>query len=247
MRKRADLLLVERGFFDSRARAQSAIAAGLVTADGVAVAKASAMLAEAADIVAEAPHPYVSRGGIKLAHALDRFAIEVTGRIGLDVGASTGGFSDVLLQRGAKRVYAVDVGRGQLHASLKDDRRLVDLESTDARSLTSLLVPETPDLVVSDVSFISLTLVLAPALALAGGTADLVALIKPQFEAGRDHIGKGGIVRDEAVHTLVCDRIAAHVEGLGWDVRALVRSPIEGGDGNREFLLIGKRRAGHLA
>ena len=241
MSKRADILLVERGFFESRARAQAAIAAGLVTAGGVPVRKASAALADDAVIAASAPHPYVSRGGVKLAHALDHFGFAVAGSIALDVGASTGGFSDVLLKRGAAKVYAVDVGRGQLHGSLAGDPRLVNLEATDVRQLTRAQVPEPVDLVVSDVSFISLTLVLGSALALAGPQARLVALIKPQFEAGRAHIGKGGLVKDEAVQHEVCERIAAHVADLGWRVWPILPSPIEGGDGNREFLLAAER------
>ena len=242
MRRRADQVLVERGFFESRARAQAAIAAGLVTADGVTVRKASEALAEGAVIEASAPHPYVSRGGVKLAHALDHFSVEVTGCTALDIGASTGGFCDVLLRRGVAKVYAVDVGRGQLHASLTGEPRLVNLEATDARSLTRENVPDAVDLVVSDVSFISLTLVLGPVLRLAAPGARLIALIKPQFEAGRDHIGKGGVVRDEAVHAEVCARIASHVTSLNWRPRAIVASPIEGGDGNREFLLMAERQ-----
>ncbi|MDQ0391689.1 TlyA family RNA methyltransferase [Labrys monachus] len=241
MRKRADLLLVERGFFDSRARAQAAIQAGLVTADGRPVKKASEALEPDAVIEARPAHPFVSRGGVKLDHVLDHFGIAVEGRIALDVGASTGGFSDVLLRRGAAKVYAVDVGRDQLHASLRGEPRLVSLEGVDARRLDPALIPDAVDLVVADVSFISLALVLPPALALAGGGADLAVLIKPQFEAGRDRIGKGGIVRDEAVHAEVCTRIADLVTGLGWRVRGTVPSPIEGGDGNREFLLAAER------
>jgi 23S rRNA (cytidine1920-2'-O)/16S rRNA (cytidine1409-2'-O)-methyltransferase len=241
MRKRADVLLVERGHFDSRAKAQAAIAAGLVSADGKPVRKASEGLAPDVAIEAQAAFPFVSRGGVKLAHALETFAIPVEGRTALDVGASTGGFSDVLLRRGVAKVYAVDVGRAQLHPSLRGDIRLVSLEGVDARQLDRTLVPEPIDLVVADVSFISLALVLPSALALAAPSADLAVLIKPQFEAGRERIGKGGVVRDEAVHAEVCERIAALVAGLGWTVRGIVPSPIEGGDGNKEFLLIAER------
>jgi 23S rRNA (cytidine1920-2'-O)/16S rRNA (cytidine1409-2'-O)-methyltransferase len=241
MRKRADVLLVERGFFDSRAKAQAAITAGLVSAGGKPVRKASETLAPDSVIEAEAAFPFVSRGGVKLAHALDTFAVPVEGRTALDVGASTGGFSDVLLRRNIARIYAVDVGREQLHASLRSDPRLVSLEGIDARRLDRSLVPEPVDLVVVDVSFISLVLILPSALALAAPRADLAILIKPQFEVGRERIGKGGIVKDEAAHGEVRDRIAAVVAGLGWTVRGIVPSPIEGGDGNREFLLVGER------
>jgi 23S rRNA (cytidine1920-2'-O)/16S rRNA (cytidine1409-2'-O)-methyltransferase len=243
VKRRADLVLVERGFFESRAKAQAAIAAGLVTAGGVRVAKSSDTLAANAEIVASAAHPYVSRGGVKLAHALDAFTLPVEGRVALDLGASTGGFTDVLLRRGAARVYAVDAGRDQLHPSLRADPRVISLEGTDARALGPALVPEAIDIVVADVSFISLALVLPPALARAAPTADLVALLKPQFEVGRENVGRGGIVRSEALHADVCDRLAALVAGLGWRVRGVLPSPIEGGDGNREFLLVGERRS----
>jgi 23S rRNA (cytidine1920-2'-O)/16S rRNA (cytidine1409-2'-O)-methyltransferase len=242
VKRRADLVLVERGLFESRAKAQAAIAAGLVTAAGVRVAKPSDTLADDAEIVASAPHPYVSRGGVKLAHALDAFAVPVEGRIALDVGASTGGFTDVLVRRGARRVYAVDTGRGQLHPSLQADPRIVSLEGTDARALDRALVPEMIDIVVADVSFISLSLVLPAALALAAPRADLVALLKPQFEVGRENVGRGGIVRSEALHGEVCARSTDFVETLGWSVRGVTPSPIEGGDGNREFLLVAERR-----
>lgn len=240
-RKRADLLLVERGLFDSRTRAQAAIAAGLVMADGKPVGKASEMLASETAIQAQAAHPFVSRGGLKLDHILTAFDIAVAGRVALDLGASTGGFSDVLLRRGIAKVYAVDVGRDQLHADLRAEPRLVLLEGVDARRLNSALVPDAVELIVADVSFISLSLVLAPVLALAAPQADLAVLIKPQFEAGREKVGKGGIVRDAAVHRQVCERIAGLVTGLGWRVRGIVPSPIEGGDGNREFLMAAER------
>jgi len=242
MKERADLLLVKRGLFESRAKAQAAIAAGLVTAAGVRVARPSDTLAEDSEIVASAPHPYVSRGGVKLARALDAFAVPVEGRVALDVGASTGGFTDVLVGRGARRVYAVDTGRDQLHPSLRADRRIVSLEGTDARALDGALVPDAVDIVVADVSFISLALVLPAALALAAPRADLVALLKPQFEVGRENVGRGGIVRSEALHEEVCARLTDFVAGLGWTVRGVIPSPIEGGDGNREFLLVAERR-----
>lgn len=235
-RKRADLVLVERGFFTSRARAQEAIAAGVVTVDGVTLRKASDLVPEEAVITAEQPHPYVSRGGVKLAAALDIFAIDPKGCVCLDIGASTGGFTDVLLMRGAAHVYAVDVGHGQLHPKIAQDERVTSLEGTDARALTSALVPELADLLVSDVSFISLKLVLPAAVALLKPRASLAVLVKPQFEAGRERVKKG-IVRDEAVHRAVCDDMTAFVAGLGFTIIGLVPSPIEGGDGNREFLL----------
>ncbi len=239
-RKRADVVLVERGFFTSRARAQEAIAAGLVTVNGSVIRKASDTVPEEAIITAEQPHPYVSRGGVKLAAALDAFHINPEGCVCLDIGASTGGFTEVLLLRGAAHVYAVDVGHGQLHYKISDDPRVTNLESTDARSLSPALVPEPADLLVSDVSFISLKLVLPPAIALLKPRAALAVLVKPQFEAGRDHVKKG-IVRDEAVHRAVCADISAFVASLGFTIIGLVPSPIEGGDGNREFLL-GARR-----
>ena len=233
-RMRADRLLVERGLFESRAKAQAAIAAGLVTADGVEVRKASDEITTDAAIDARAAHPYVSRGGIKLAAALDLFHFDPKGRVCLDVGASTGGFTQVLLERGAARVYAVDVGRGQLHASLRGRPEIVSLEETDIRNVQPL--DPAPDLIVIDVSFISLKQVLPAALKLTATPAQLVALIKPQFEAGRERVKKG-IVRDPAVHAAVCDDIAAFVASLGWRVAGVIPSPIRGGDGNVEFLL----------
>jgi len=239
-RLRADRLLVERGLFASRAKAQAAIAAGLVTANGRPVAKASDEVAADAVLQAQPEHPYVSRGGVKLAAALDQFGFNPKGCVCLDVGASTGGFTEVLLARGARHVYAVDVGRGQLHRSLREHPAVTSLEATDIRIISPALFQETPSFVTVDVSFISLTLVLPPALALAATPAKLVALIKPQFEAGREHLKKG-IVRDAQVHADVCARIADLVAKLGWSVVGLIPSPIEGGDGNREFLL-GARR-----
>jgi len=238
VRQRADHVLVERGFFASRAQAQAAIAACCVFAAGVLIRRPAQRIAADAEISAVPAHPYVSRGGVKLAYALDDFGIAVVGRTVLDLGASTGGFTDVLLRRGATRVYAVDVGHGQLHPSLAADPRVISLERVDARRLDRGLVPEPIDLVVADVSFISLELVLAPALALAGGGgAELVALVKPQFEAGPSLVRRGGLVRDASVQAAVCDRVAAHVTRLGWSVRGLRPAVIEGGDGNQEFVL----------
>ncbi len=235
-RQRADRLLVQRGLFESRAKAQAAIAAGLVTADDVPVRKASDEIAVEAILQAQPAHPYVSRGGVKLAAALDHFGFDPKGRACLDVGASTGGFTQVLLARGARHVIAVDVGRDQLHASLRLRADVTVLEATDVRTLTPARLAEAPDLVTADVSFISLKLVLPPALALTRIPAKLVALIKPQFEAGRAALKKG-VVRDAAVQATVCEEIAAHVASLGWRVHGVMPSPIAGGDGNREFLL----------
>jgi 23S rRNA (cytidine1920-2'-O)/16S rRNA (cytidine1409-2'-O)-methyltransferase len=237
-RQRADRLLVERGLFESRAKAQAAIAAGLVSVDGVAVRKASEEIPIDARLSASAAHPYVSRGGVKLAAALDHFGFDPKGRICLDVGASTGGFTQVLLQRGAVKVYAVDVGRGQLHESLRARPEVAVLEETHIRDLSPARFVERPDLITVDVSFISLKLVLLPALALALAKqpAQLVALIKPQFEAGRAALKKG-VVRDEAVRQAVCEDISAFVASLGWRVPGVIPSPLTGGDGNVEFLL----------
>lgn len=235
-KERIDKLLVARGLFDSRAKAQAAIEAGLVRAGGKPVAKASEEVATDTEIEASAAHPFVSRGGVKLAAALDHFGFDPKGRICLDVGASTGGFTQVLLERGAAKIYAVDVGSGQLHASLRARAEIVSLEQTDIRALSPARLDPRPDLVVCDVSFISLKLVLPQALALAAEPARLVALIKPQFEAGRAQLKKG-ILRDEAVRAAVCGEIATLVTSLDWRVAGLVPSPISGGDGNAEFLL----------
>ena len=235
-RLRADRLLVERGLFESRAKAQAAIKAGLVTADEVVVRRASEEVAVDAILRAEPAHPYVSRAGLKLAVALDHFGFDPNRRVCLDVGASTGGFTQVLIERGARRVYAIDVGRAQLHKSLRGRPEILSLEETDIRALSASQLSEPPDLVSIDVSFISLKLVLPAALALASPRAQLIALIKPQFEAGREHLKKG-IVRDAAVHAAVCDDIAVCVAALGWYVKGIIPSLIAGGDGNAEFLI----------
>jgi 23S rRNA (cytidine1920-2'-O)/16S rRNA (cytidine1409-2'-O)-methyltransferase len=239
-RQRADRLLVERGLLDSRARAQAAIAAGLVTADGVPVRKASDAISTAAAIEAAPEHPYVSRGGVKLAAALDEFALDVTGRVCLDVGASTGGFAELLVARGARRVYAIDVGHSQLHPRLRKREEIVSMERTDIRTLDPARLSEAPDFAAVDVSFISLKLVLPAVGNLLKQRASIVALIKPQFEARRGDIKKG-IVRDAAVHQAVCDEIAAFVVSQGWRVGGRVPSPILGGDGNREFFIEAER------
>ena len=238
MKARADLLLVDRGLFASRAKAREAIEAGLVLVDGVALKKPSDMVDSKSKIEAQKPYRWVSRGGLKLEAGLAHFEIDAKERICLDVGSSTGGFTDVLLSRGAAKVFAVDVGQGQLHERLLRNKRVVSLEQTDARSLDATLIPEAPSLVVCDASFISLKLVLPQALALAAKGAFLVALIKPQFEAGREAVREGrGIVRDEAIHEAVCAEIAEWLAATGWNVLGIAPSPIEGGDGNREFLI----------
>ncbi len=224
---------------ESRARAQALILAGLVYVGERRVAKAGEALADDAAITVRGrDHPWVSRGGIKLAYALDHFAIDPTGLVALDVGASTGGFTDVLLNRGTRRVYAVDVGHGQLAWKLRQDPRVVVLERLNARALTRRHIAEAPDIVTCDASFIGLATVLPAPLALTADLATLVALIKPQFEAGREHIGKGGVVRDPAIHRTVCEHAASWVAAQpGWAVTGVVESPILGPEGNREFLL----------
>jgi 23S rRNA (cytidine1920-2'-O)/16S rRNA (cytidine1409-2'-O)-methyltransferase len=239
-RERADRLLVARGLFESRARAQAAIAAGLVTADGVPVRKSSDEIPLSAVIAAEAEHPYVSRGGVKLSAALDAFALDVTGCICLDVGASTGGFTEVLLERGARGVIAVDVGTSQLHERLRGRPGIMSMEQTDIRTLDPARLPEPPDFATIDVSFISLKLVLPTVSKLLAPRAKLLALIKPQFEADRRH-SKKGIIRDEAVQKMVCEDIGAFIASLGWQVGGVAPSAILGGDGNREFFIEAER------
>jgi 23S rRNA (cytidine1920-2'-O)/16S rRNA (cytidine1409-2'-O)-methyltransferase len=237
VKTRADLLLVARGLFESRAKARAAIEAGGVMADGRPVAKASELLADDVAIEATAAHPWVGRGALKLEHALTLWPISVEGRVVLDVGASTGGFTEVCLAAGARRVYAVDVGRGQLHASLADDPRVVALEGLDARRLTAAEVPEPPQLIVCDVSFIGLAKALPAALGLAAEGADLIALVKPQFEVGPQRVGKGGLVRDAEVRAEALEGVKAFLIDAGWTIHASDDSPIEGGEGAREYLL----------
>jgi 23S rRNA (cytidine1920-2'-O)/16S rRNA (cytidine1409-2'-O)-methyltransferase len=238
--KRADVLLVERGLFESRARARAAIEAGLVIANDKQVQKPSEMLPADAMLQAQPAHPYVSRGGVKLAGALEQYPIDIEGHICLDVGASTGGFTEVLLANGAALVFAVDVGRDQLHPSLRDNPKIVSMEKTDIRQFEGKRLPARPDVVVIDVSFISLKAVLPVALSLAAAPMHLLALIKPQFEAQGAH-GKGGIIRDAAVHAMVCNDIAAFAAKLGCADIKVFPSSIAGGDGNAEFFL-GARR-----
>ncbi|HWG79371.1 MAG TPA: TlyA family RNA methyltransferase [Stellaceae bacterium] len=242
-KRRVDTLLVERGLAESRARAQALVLAGLVWSDGQRIDKPGISLAGDTPLeVRGREHPWVSRGGIKLAHALDHFAIDPAGAVALDIGASTGGFTDVLLTRGACRVYAVDVGHGQLAWKLRQDARVTVLERTNARHLTSEQIPDAPDLIVCDASFISLTTVLPAALALAAPAARLVALIKPQFEVGKSKVGKGGVVRDPALHREVCERITAWLAAQpGWRVEGVTQSPIQGPEGNIEFLIDARR------
>ena len=235
---RADHLVVERGFAESRAKAQALILAGLVFAGGRKVDKAGQALAADVEIeVKGKEHPWVSRGGVKLAHALDRFGWDVGGAVALDVGSSTGGFTDVLLQRGAAKVFAVDVGTNQLAWKLRQDPRVVVHEQTNARYLTRDVVTEPVDIVVCDASFISLAKVLDKALDFARAGGRLVALVKPQFDADRGEIGKGGVVRDPAVHERVCAAAADWVRSRGWEVVGIETSPITGPEGNVEFLL----------
>jgi 23S rRNA (cytidine1920-2'-O)/16S rRNA (cytidine1409-2'-O)-methyltransferase len=237
--QRADVLLVARGLFESRAKAQAAIAAGRVTADAMPVRKASEAVAVDAALAAEPAFPWVSRGGVKLEGALARFGVAVADRVCLDVGASTGGFAEVLAARGARLIYAVDVGTGQLHPRLRDECRIVSLERTDIRALDPARLAERPDFVTIDVSFISLKQVLPAALVLLARPGHLLALVKPQFEAPRIHNRKG-IVRDPAVHQAVVADIAAHAAALGCCDIVSFPSPIAGGDGNLEFFIGGR-------
>ncbi|HJS79346.1 MAG TPA: TlyA family RNA methyltransferase [Vitreimonas sp.] len=232
-RVRADLLILARGLAESRAKARAAIEAGGVTADGARVEKPSDLIEESAALELTPAHPWVSRGGVKLAHALDVFGVDPASRICLDVGASTGGFTHVLLARGAARVYAVDVGHGQLHASLRDDPRVISLERTDARTLTREEIAEAPTLIVCDVSFIGAAKALARPLSLAAEHADLIALVKPQFEAGP---GKGGVLSEQDARAAAAAAIGSLDREAGFRVVAQTDSPIRGGDGNLELL-----------
>jgi len=235
---RADQLLVSRGLAESRSRAQALIMAGAVFSGERKLAKAGEMLAEDAPVqVRGKDHPWVSRGGVKLDHGLTHFRFDVVGAVALDVGSSTGGFTDVLLSRGAAKVYAVDVGTNQLAWKLRQDPRVAVHEQTNARTLDSSIIPEPIDIVVCDASFIGLAKVLEAPLKLAKPGARLVALIKPQFEAGREEVGKGGVVRDAAVHQRVCKEAADWVTQQSWTVLGVTPSPITGPEGNIEFLL----------
>jgi 23S rRNA (cytidine1920-2'-O)/16S rRNA (cytidine1409-2'-O)-methyltransferase len=239
-RKRVDVLLVERGLFESRARARAAIEAGLVVADGKVVLKASETIVTDAELSAQPAHPFVSRGGVKLSGALEHYPIEIEGHVCLDVGASTGGFTEVLLANGASLVFSIDVGHGQLHPALQGHPAIVSMEETDIRSFEGKRLPARPDVVVIDVSFISLKAVLPVALSLAAAPMSLLALIKPQFEAARKH-SKRGIIRNAMVHQEICDDISAFAASLGCTDIQVFPSSITGGDGNIEFFL-GARR-----
>lgn len=238
--KRADLYLVEHGYAGTRTQAQEAIRAGKVSVNGARVLKPSQLIAEGAAIVYTQAHPYVSRGALKLLAALDHFELSPEGMTCLDIGASTGGFTEVLLERGAHRVYAVDVGHGQLRQKLASDPRVISLEGTDARNLSSQLISEPPQVIVADVSFIGLKLALPAALSLAKN-AWIVALVKPQFEAGREFVGKGGVVKDDAAHSQAVKTVCGVLAKFGWTLLGVIDSPIQGGDGNREFLVAARQ------
>lgn len=239
---RADQYLTTHGHYDSRARAQAAIKAGLVSVDGKQIKKASEKIKDGAVVSAGKEHPWVSRGGMKLDHALRVFGVDPTGRVGLDVGASTGGFSQVLLTRGAVKVYAVDVGHGQLHRDLMGEPRLISMEGRDARTLSPVDFNPQPDLIVCDASFISAMKVLQTPLHLAAQKADLITLVKPQFEVGKIGLGKGGLVKTEELALRALDRVKDWVMTQGWSVIMTDISPIKGGSGNTEYLLHAKRR-----
>lgn len=242
MKLRLDQLLVDRGLAESKTKAQALILSGNVLIGTQRADKPGHQVKADADVVVKGQeHPWVSRGGMKLDHALGAFAIDVAGFTAIDVGASTGGFTDVLLSRGAAKVFAVDVGHGQLAWKLRSDERVVVMEKTNARHLTPDLIPDAIDLIVCDASFIGLQTVLPAALVLAQPGAQLVTLIKPQFEVGKEQVGKGGVVRDDALHLEVCERISAWLTGIGWHVKGLTTSPITGPAGNVEFLLWASR------
>jgi 23S rRNA (cytidine1920-2'-O)/16S rRNA (cytidine1409-2'-O)-methyltransferase len=243
---RADQMLVDRGLAESRTRAQALIMAGLVFAGTKKVDKPGQALAD--DVVLDVrgrDHPWVSRGGIKLAHGLDHFGWDVTGAVAIDVGSSTGGFTDVLLTRGATRVYAVDSGTNQLAWKLRQDPRVIVHEQTSARILTAAHITQPVDVIVCDASFIGLSKVLERPITFAGPGARLMALIKPQFEAGREEVGKGGVVRDPAIRQRVCDATVAWLVGAGWIVAGVVESPITGPEGNVEYLVAASRTGPH--
>ena len=234
---RADQYLTAHGHYDSRARAQAAIKAGLVSVDGRVIKKPSEKIADGALVNAGMEHPWVSRGGVKLAHALEFFGVNPTGRTALDVGASTGGFSHVLVMRGAAKVYAVDVGHGQLHASLHSETKIISMEGQDARTLTAEQFNPLADLIVCDASFISATKVLETPMRLAPQGADLITLVKPQFEVGKHNIGRGGLVKSEELGLRALDSVRLWTQEQGWRVIATDASPIKGGSGNTEYLL----------
>jgi 23S rRNA (cytidine1920-2'-O)/16S rRNA (cytidine1409-2'-O)-methyltransferase len=242
MRQRADQMLVDRGLVESRAKAQALILAGLVFSGERRIEKAGQALPEDAPLeVRGRDHSWVSRGGLKLDHALEHFGWDVTGAVAIDVGSSTGGFTDVLLSRGAARIFAVDSGTNQLAWKLRQDPRVVVHEQTNARYLTPDIITEPVDIIVCDASFIGLAKVLDAALGFAKLGGRLIALVKPQFEAERHEIGKGGVVRDPQVHARVCETVRLWLEGRGWQVAGVVESPITGPEGNKEFLIAAQR------
>ena len=241
---RADQYLTANGYYDSRARAQAAIKAGLVSVDGKRVKKPSEKIKAGAVVTAGREHPWVSRGGVKLDHALTVFGVNPTGRIALDVGASTGGFSQVLATRGAAKIYAIDVGHGQLHVSLHDHPKIISIEGQDARTLSPTQFDGAIDLIVCDASFISAMKVLETPLGLAASGADLITLVKPQFEVGKINIGRGGLVKTEELGLRALDSVRHWVREQGWRVIASDVSPIKGGSGNTEYLLHAKRDKG---
>ncbi|RXZ66530.1 TlyA family RNA methyltransferase [Pelagerythrobacter rhizovicinus] len=246
-KQRLDQLLVARGLAESRTRAQALVMAGLVFSGETRLAKAGQQLPNDAPLeVRGRDHPWVSRGGLKLAHALEHFALDPAGAVAMDIGSSTGGFTDVLLQNGAEHVFAVDSGTNQLAWRLRQDPRVTVLEQTSARILTRTQIDRSCNWVVCDASFISLAKVLERPLELAAPECRLVALIKPQFEVGREEVGKGGVVRDPALHARVCGEVRAWLEGEGWTVQGVVESPITGPEGNVEFLISAARGEPHL-
>lgn len=239
---RADVFLVEHGYAQTRAEAQEAIEAGKVFFSGRRVTKASQPLNETGQIKYERAHPYVSRGAMKLAGALNHFKLEPHGLVCLDIGASTGGFTEVLILRGAVKIYAVDVGHGQMNPKLINDPRVVLLEGVNARDLSMKQIPQKPQAIVADVSFISLKLAFPKALAMAESGAWLIALVKPQFEVGKENVGKGGIVKDEAAQDAALAEISRWLsQDQAWSVLGTMQSPITGGDGNREFLIAARK------
>ena len=241
-KQRVDQLLVERGLAESRSRAQALVLAGVVFSGETKLAKAGHTLAADAPLeVRGRDHPWVSRGGIKLAHAIEHFGLDPAGITAMDIGSSTGGFTDVLLQKGASHVFAVDSGTNQLAWKLRQDPRVTVLEQTSARILTPTEIDRPCTWVVCDASFIALSKVLEVPLKLAAPECQLIALIKPQFEVGRGEVGKGGVVRDPALHARVCDEVRSWIEGLGWQVQGIVESPITGPEGNVEFLIAAQR------
>ncbi len=243
-RRRVDQLLLERGLVPSRARGQALVMAGLVFSGETRVTKPGQMLAEDAPLALRGrDHPWVGRGGVKLAHALDHFALDPAGLVAMDIGSSTGGFTQVLLHRGAAHVFAVDVGTNQLDWLLRQDPRVTVLERTNARSLTRQMIAMPPAMVVCDASFIGLAKVLEVPLSLGAEQCTLVALIKPQFEVAREEVGKGGIIRDPALHARVCEEVSAWLVDGGWQVDGIIASPIKGTEGNTEFLIAARRGA----